>query len=307
MLNEDHKLRAYYDQIIDNAVQDAAYVLSRYSHETPEDSDSNLTSQNIRGIAADTLMDSIYYSFNVYGDSVGMEGVKSHIPILLFLEDDGYVVYALNEYQGPEGYRIINYCWYPKRPYSGGVIDHYIIRYTLSDTVMVYDQTTDLETEGLFSDFSGIIPAFGSRPEFEQRRLTAVSQAIEKDLEYYIGRFNDFSMKMGVTYRFRFPRIEDADWLRALADEGILVFAQGFPVLNGSAYECNAFGGARILKKPTIAGYADQGRMTYCRDTCVHFLDVCQDPGFDVESVTCFTDAREAAKNGYYPCDICRP
>ena len=305
MLNEDHKLRAYYDQVIDNAVQDAAYELSRYKHEAPEN--SNLTFQNIRGIAADTFLDSLYYAFNVYGNPVGMERVKSHIPILLFLENDGYAVYALNEYQGQDGYRIIDYCWYPKRPYSGGLIsDQYIIRYTLTDTVRIYDQTTGQETEGVFSDFSGIIPDFGNRSEFELRRLSAVSQTIEKGMEYFIGRFNDFSLKMGVTYTFRFPRIEDADWIRALTDEGMIVFAQGFPVLTGSAYECNAFGGARILKKPTIVGYADQGRMTYCRDTCAHFLEVSQDPGFDVESVTYFTDAREAAKNGYYPCDICR-
>lgn len=316
LMNEDHKLRAYYDEVMDNAVTDAAYELSQYGREAPED--SGLTAADVRKIVAATFLDSLYYSFNVYGDTTGMERIKGHVPIILFLENDGYVAYALNEYAGDEGYRVIDYCWYPKRPYSGkvadagGAMDRYIVQYTLTDTVTVYDRTTDRETTGTYADLAGLIPDFGSQSKFNVLRLSAVSDSVEKDLEYFIGRFNEFSSKIGVTYSFRFPRIEDADWIRAIADESVFAFAQGFPVPNGGTYECNAFGGARVLRKPTIVGYTytDENnvvRKVYCRDTCESYLEISQQPGFDANGVFYFPDAKDAASNGYFPCEACRP
>lgn len=306
ILQKDQELRAYYDQVVDNAVQDAVMVLTQQRRQMSDE--SGLTLQNTREIAAAHFFDSLYYSFGVYGDKSGMMRVKSCVPIIVFLERDGYVVYALNEYQGPEGYTIMDYCWYPEKAYSSvDASGRYYIRYTLEDAVIIYDVSSDQEMEGLFSDFASIIPQFQTREEFESARLIAVSQAIEKDLAGYIARFNAFSARIGVTYTFRFPRIEDADWIRALTDEGMLAFAQGFPVMTGAPYENNAFGGARILKKPELVGYEYEEKRIYCRDTCEHYLNRSSQPDFRQESLVRFTDAREAASHGYYPCEFCRP
>lgn len=306
MMKEDRKLRAYYDQVLDNAVQDAAHQISRYRGETIEG--SGTTMHGARELAMSVLLDSLYCSFNVYGNPTGMAKIKGRVPVIIFLEADGYVPYALDEYEGPGGYRIVDYCRYPKRAYSGsGASGRYVIRYTLTDDVSVYDVQSGEERRGSYADFSDIISNFSSREGFELERLAAVSRAIEKDLGFFTGQFNEISGKIGVTYTFRFPRIDDADWIRALTDEGILVFAQGFPVITGGVYECNAFGGARVLRRPDIVGYEYQGRKVYCRDACDSFHSAMQDPLFDQIGINYYTDAREAASNGYYPCGECRP
>lgn len=306
MLHKDRELRAYYDQLVDNAVQDAVTVLAQQRRRMSDE--SGLTLQNTREIAVTHLFDALYYAFGVYGNGAGMMRVKGCMPVIVFLERDGFVVYALNEYEGPDGYTIMDYCWYPKKPYSGVSADgRYYVRYTLEDAVIVCDASSGEEMEGLFTDFTAMFPQFQTREGFEAVRLTAVSQAIEKDLASHIARFNGFSARMGVTYKFRFPRIEDADWLRALTDEGMLVFAQGFPVITGAPYENNAFGGARILRRPELVGYAHGGKLVYCRDTCRQYIELSSRPDFNQESLIRFTDARDAASQGYYPCPICRP
>jgi len=306
MLHKDRELRAYYDQLVDNAVQDAVTVLAQQRRRMSDE--SGLTLQNTREIAVTHLFDALYYAFGVYGNGAGMMRVKGCMPVIVFLERDGFVVYALNEYEGPDGYTIMDYCWYPKKPYSGVSADgRYYVRYTLEDAVIVCDASSGEEMEGLFTDFTAMFPQFQTREGFEAVRLAAVSQAIEKDLASHIARFNGFSARMGVTYKFRFPRIEDADWLRALTDEGMLVFAQGFPVITGAPYENNAFGGARILRRPELVGYAHGGKLVYCRDTCRQYIELSSRPDFNQESLIRFTDARDAASQGYYPCPICRP
>jgi hypothetical protein len=307
ILQKDRELRAYYDQVVDNAVQDAVYTLVQYRKQTSGNKDG-MTLQTVREIAAANFFDTLFYSFGVYGDETGMMRVKGCVPAIIFLENDGFVAYALNEYEGPEGYTIIDYCWYPKKPYSDvDSTGRYLISYTLGDDVSVYDAAEDREMEGAFSDFRDIIPNFQTREAFQSARLSAVSRSVERDMASHIARFNSFSSRMGVTHFFRFPRIDDADWIRALTDEGMLVFAQGFPVLTGSYYECNAFGGARILRKSEIVGYEYEGRLIYCRETCENYQRFRSSPDFNEESLVHFTDAREAASNGYYPCSHCRP
>lgn len=306
MLHKDRELRAYYDQLVDNAVQDAVTVLAQQRRRMSDE--SGLTLQNTREIAVTHLFDALYYAFGVYGNGAGMMRVKGCMPVIVFLERDGFVVYALNEYRGPDGHTVMDYCWYPKKPYSSvSAYGRYYIRYTLGDVVTLYDVSTGQEMEGQFPEFSSHIPQFRTREEFEAERLAAVSQAIERDLAGHIARFNGFSARMGVTYTFRFPRIEDADWLRALTDEGMLVFAQGFPVITGAPYENSAFGGARILRRPELVGYEYDGKPIYCRDSCQQYIELSSRPDFNQESLIRFTDARDAASQGYYPCPTCRP
>jgi len=307
VLQKDRELRAYYDQVLDNAVQDAVFILAQHRRQVSAENEG-LTLQDTREIAVGHLLDSLFFSFGVYGDETDMMRVKGCVPVVIFLEHDGYVAYALNQYAGPEGYTVIDYCWYPKKPYTGAFEPSgYFVNYTLDDTVTVYDAANGRETEGPFSDFAAVIPQFRTREGFESARLAAVSRSVEKDLASHIARFNSFSSRMGVTHAFRFPRIEDADWIRALTDEGMLVFAQGFPVLTGNYYESNAFAGARILKRPETVGYEYENKLIYCKKTCEYYRNISTLPGFLHDSLVSFTDARDAASHGYYPCDVCRP
>lgn len=306
-IHEDSKLRVYYDSILDNAVQDAAWTLSSY--QTQMSYDEGFTFENARQATVDTLFDSMYFAFNVYGNTSGMARVNGCMPLVIFLEADGFVPYVLHEYVGAGGYRIIDYSWYPKRHYIGTVLsDRFVVRYTLTDQVYVYDQTNGTETSGSYQDYAAAITQFADAGSFENLRLAAVSSAIEKDINYFIRQLNQLNLKMGIGYSFHFPRIEDADWNRALLDEGLLVFAQGFPVLTGKRYETYALGGARLLRKQPLVGYTYNSIKRYCKETCTYYLNtVSTDPVFDANTLQFYSTREEAASNGYYPCPICKP
>jgi methylphosphotriester-DNA--protein-cysteine methyltransferase len=54
-------------------------------------------------------------------------------------------------------------------------------------------------------------------------------------------------------------------------------------------------------------GYTVDGIKTYCRANCSRYLNASLAPGFDPDAILFFSTAVEAASNGYYPCDVCRP
>lgn len=305
LYHEDEKLRFYYDQILDNAVGDAAFIWAQYQKKADRASDTS--DAGAREVAALTFLDSLYGAFGANGSPSAMARLNACVPILLFFEEEGFSVYALTEYAGSGGHSVITHCWYPICPYTGEIASDLIVRYTLSDRVYVYDRRTQQESIGLYADLSAQIPSFGSREQFELLRQSAVTKSIEKALKSHITRFNALSGKMGITYTFHFPRLDEGDWERALIDEGLLVFAQGLPVVSGGQYEMKAFGGARILRRPNLAGYTRDGILTYCKEECPAFQGALQNPQFEPESLRYFTTPRQAAEAGYYPCPECRP
>ncbi len=138
--------------------------------------------------------------------------------------------------------------------------------------------------------------------------MAAVKNSVEEKIMAYMDYYNQWTLGRSLSVKLEFPSIDDADWKRALTDEGIIVFAQGFPVLSGKSYKHYALGGARIIRKAPLTGYTYQGVLYYCKTDC-EFLQntVASDPGFNQDSMIYFSNAYEAAAEGYFPCPHCRP
>jgi hypothetical protein len=295
---EDQKLRTYYDNIIDNAIQDAAFILSRYGHDR---------SSNARQIASDAFFDSLYYSFNSYTNPTSKARVDACLPILVFLEKEGFFLYALNPYKNVHGQTEIKHTWFPMQHYIGETLSgRFSVRYTLDNSVYVYDQIDNAFSGGNYQEYKDKIPFFNDVQTFENLRIAAIKNSVQKEIMSYMNQYNQWSSGKSLYVSLKFPSIEDSDWKRAIADEGILVFAQGFPVLSGKSYSHYALGGARVIRKAPIAGYSWQGLPYYCRTDCKYYLNtVLTDPSFDKDSIIYFSDAYEAAQNGYFPCLHC--
>ncbi len=307
LAQEDVKLRNYYDTVIDNAVQDAAFLLSQKAEELSYNRSVNIAAA--KDIAVTGFFDSLKYAFNAQGNTVLMARVEACVPVLVLLENEGYSLYGLKDYRTQNGYTEVRHIWFPKQHYIGvPLLSRYSIRYTLEDKVFLYDQLNQAHYEGDYEAFKEQIPFFKDRQGFEDLRLAAVISSVEDDLKAYLEQYNQWAYGRSLSVHFDFPRIDDADWIRALTDEGLLVFAQGFPILQGKHYQHYALGGARIIRKPLLVGYTYDALPHYCRHDCSFYQrEVLKDPVYNDANVIYFSTAYEAAKKGYYPCAYCRP
>lgn len=304
---EDVKLRNYYDSVVDNAVQDAALMLANNGGDVSYRNVADISYSRILSVQA--FFDSLYHSFKAAGNSSAISRVNSCVPVLIYFARDSYSLYALNSYKGAGGQTEIKHCWYPEQHYVGdNLAGRYSVRYTLDDKVFLYNVDDGNYYEGSYYNFSDVIPAFGDRKTFDDLRLTAVKLSVENDIMAYLDDYNKWSFGRSGSIVFNFPRINNSDWKRALTDEGLLVFAQGFPVLTGGRYEHYALGGARVIRKAPLVGYSYKGILYYCRTDCTFYLDtVKKDDLYKENTDVSFSDSTEAAKKGYYPCRHCRP
>jgi hypothetical protein len=295
---EDQKLRIYYDNVIDNAIQDAAFILSRHKHED---------SSTARQMAADAFFDSVYYSFGSYIDPASKARVDACVPVLVFLEKEGFYLYALNPYKNISGQSETRHTWFPIKHYIGGTLSgRFSVRYTLGDEIYVYDRIDMVLLHGDHQDFKDKIAFFNDAQTYENLKIAAVKDSVQREIMRYMNEFNQWASGKSLYVSLKFPSIDDSSWKRALTDEGILVFAQGFPVLSGKSYSHYALGGARVIRKAPVAGYLWQGLLYYCHTDCKYYQNtVITDPSFDENSILYFSDAYEAAQNGYFPCMVC--
>lgn len=306
MVKEDAKLRHFYDEVVDNAIMDAAHILTQYGEGLSYSSETQL--ELARVMAVDTFFDSLCMAFNAGSESEKAR-VKACVPVILFLQNEGFSLYALHSFRNADGQTQVSHVWFPQEHYVGETLyDRYVMRYTLSDMVYVFDCMEQKLYEGTYQEMSGIIPLFNNPRQYEDLKLAAVRKSIEKSLETFMEQYNQWAFQRSLSITFHFPSIDEADWKRALTDEGMLVFAQGFPILMGDRYEHYALGGARIIRKEPLVGYVYQGQRYYCRTDCSFFDTVIGgDAAFSSDSLIYFTNAYEAAGSGYYPCTHCRP
>lgn len=306
LVKEDAKLRSYYDGAVDNAIMDAAHILTQYGEGLSYNSDTGL--EEARVMAVETFFDTLCLAFNA-GSELQKARVEACVPVIIFLQNEGYSLYALHPFKNPQGITQIAHSWFPQEYYVGDtLLNRYVMRYTFEDTVYAFDTVDQKLYQGTYQELSAMIPLLSDKRQFENLRLAAVRKSIEKALESYMEQYNEWAYQRSLSVSFRFPGIDEADWKRALTDEGMLVFAQGFPVLMGKSYEHYALGGARIIRKAPLMGYSYQGQLYYCRTDCAYFdARIRTDPVFLTDSLIHFTSAYEAAGGGYYPCTRCRP
>lgn len=302
---QDQRLRYYYDNAIDNAVQDAAFTLSKSVVNAGYN--GNVDIEEGKKTAAIIFFDSIYYAFNAKGNPASTARINACIPVLIFLENQGFSMYALSPCINEDNQSELKHCWYPVQHYvSESLEGRYIIRYTLENKVYIYDSVDNTEHEGDYWEFSDKISYFSDAQAFETLRISAVKNSVQLKLKDYMNVYNQWATGRNLTVELSFPSIKDSDWIRALADEGLIAFAQGFPTLVGKKYEHYALGGGRVIRKPPLIGYSYNGVLYYCSEDCHYYHNtVIPDPSFDPDCIIYFSDTCSAAKEGYFPCPHC--
>lgn len=304
---QDQRLRYYYDNSIDNAIQDAALILSKNITELGYSNTMKIS--KAKELASQAFFSSIYHAFNAHGNPASMARVEACIPIMIFLENEGFSLYALCPFINDKGERDIKHCWFPMQHYIGEPIqERYFVRYTLGSKVYLYDNVEQIIYQGDYWEYGNMVSLFNDPETFKECHISAVKNSVRYKLKDYMNQHNQWTNNRSLAVQLDFPSIDDSDWLRALTDESILVFAQGLPVLKEKKYQHYALGGARVIRKKPIIGYMYHGILYYCHTDCNYFQNtVMIDQDFSEDNIIYFSDTFEAAKSGYFACNHCNP
>jgi hypothetical protein len=289
------ELTRMYDGAIHAAVQDAAFTL--YTNEYQQYEAGYKSSKRFRANkerALEQFRETLFINFDVSGDDIGQQVLLGYIPVIAVLDYDGYWIHAYGEIRNSDDELESKLLWHAKKPYAYADTPGNSVSFTLDDHVYAFDAATGRWYEGKRERVNEAvgqrIPILVNADQFEQVRRTTIVNSIQADLAYYINLHNTHARKLGITYTFTLPLIEQEDWNNTIDDIGFIAFIQGLPK-GGHYYNNYALGGGRLVKRPVVYGAIRDGIRIYYRSRC----------GEQRTIVETFASEKEAAAQGYFP------
>lgn len=280
-----------YDKALDSAVDDGVIGLMEL------DSRRNLLLN--KDTAVIQFYESLFANFGVIGNKRLENRLKGYIPIILVTDADGFYIYYSDTYLS-NGEKLLRERWSEKIPYFHED-DRLIYHFTLGPYITIYEKRSNLIYEGDYHDLRASFP--GSILEddelFDITRRSAIINAIENKMNFYINRYNQIAGQFGITYQFWLPGIDKTDWYRTIDDISLLVIFQGYPytAAGSDTYNRYSLGGARIKKSRTYYITEENGRKYYHRSNCTHI---------NGQGLPYYTK-EECALEGAFPCPDCNP
>lgn len=282
-----------YNQAIDNSVDDGVMDLVEV------DSKRNIVLNKEK--AVEQFFVSLYANFGITADEVMQRKLREHIPIILVTDFDGFYIYYMESYKTVDNV-ILSSRWSEKYPYTYEDYN-FVYKFTFGDTVTLYDRAAEEIIYGNYKELGEKYTesVMAKEDTFDKIRRTAIIQELEKQMNYYINRYNTISYQFGITYQFWLPNIDKADWYRTIDDISIFVIFQNYPYYTGSldTYNRYSFGGARITKSTKYYILEVEGIRYYHKDNCAYI-------GRNKPDTAYFTKEESAGK-GAFPCTVCKP
>lgn len=295
-------------QSLDTATSDAINYLARTG--------SYGTNTVNRAEVLKTFYTSLYTSMGIISDNRAKEEVELYIPVILLCDMDGYYAYYYDEYKTDDGSTYSKRKWSEKMPYY--YEDNYFVyRFTLSDVVTLYDvhhllgspkdvlemDYHELQTEDSYKSFRN---SHGdcimlNKEKYQLAKTNAITNQLEKVMQYYTNKYNSIAKNNGITYNFSFPSKEQGEWAQYINRINLIVVFQGYPYGVDHNYQFNkvASAGADVIKKEVY--YVEKKGWFYLahRAGC---------PKLE-ESTTVLEETFESLKDcaaiGAYCCDEC--
>lgn len=318
---------AVYENVKMNRVLDAAV----------EDATDSMFSRGLSDKAAldiekgyESFIHTLYKNFQMVDDELSRRTVEGYIPCLVAIDYDGYYIMKHMEYSKWDSYNNvteIKMVWMPKQAYSYSD-ERYIYSLTLGNEVTAYDKNTQKIYKDTADNFiaSGTLP--GSKllsddpyttenelQDFDTRRRNAIVESLQKDVADTINNHNNIAKYYGITYYFSLPTVEHNEWLKTIDDAGFLAFFQGMPMGRSGEY-ANVFtlGGTRIFKTSKYYLDVDGTHDDKHAGGLIRFYHTTEDCSYlkpdpitarPVEGYPTRDQAKDCAKEGYFPCEHC--
>ncbi|MFM9280872.1 hypothetical protein [Paenibacillus jiagnxiensis] len=284
-----------YDGALRAAVQDAAFALQLNENQNLEGSYGS--TKRIRAnkeLAVEAFYETLFNNVGIRDDVIAQGVLKTYIPVLAVIDYDGLWIYTNETISNVNGENESRQVWKVKKPFAFSDEQGNSLSFTLDDYVYAYDAATQEWFEGRREEVSILtdhrIPLLEDPDTFDQVRRTTIISVVQGSLEHSINSYNEYARRLGITYTFTLPRVEQEEWNNTINDVGVLSFIQGVPV-GLHTYNNYALGGSRLVKRAVIYGYLRQGVKVYFRES----------DHFGGEIIEKFSSEREAAEAGYFP------
>lgn len=222
-------------------------------------------------------------------------GVLQYVPVCAVIDYDGFWIYYPKTVVENGVYKVIR-VWSEKYPYSwssNGVT----YTFTLGDDVTVFTSTGVYE--GTREDLieQGVTSITSDEEQFNLIKANAIVTLLKQEFQAKINAANRVANRVGITYKFSLPTMEDSQWIRAISDVSFIVLFQGFEYGDGAIYNQCSFGGARITKSRKYYVQTVDGIKYYHRQGCSYLTDTSE----------AYDGKKECAEHGAHPCPYCKP
>lgn len=263
--------------------------------------------------AAEQFFYTLTSALGLLDDPYQQEMISLYIPVIAIITNDGFYILYNEEYDNSNGKKGIKKQWTELIPYSYED-DNFVYRFTLGDTVSLYDKNKLLRSETLLvtldyheinnnTEYNLVSETDPDNimlddVKFKTVKSMKIISKIEEYLTYYTNLNNYIAKHYGVTYNFNMPSVDNSEWIRSINSISMITLFQGYPYNNGREYY-NQFvvSGASIKKTHIFYIVPEDYYFVYHRADCDNFIR-------ESEIKTCYS-IEECAKEGAFGCENC--
>lgn len=239
LLQKMEDLNIWYDNAIDNAVEDAMEGMVE------------LDNGEILTINKEEILERFFLGLSInLGISEGdnaREQLECYFPVITMMLEDGFYSWEVNEIQECKEFsEKIPYCF---------ETDNYRIYFTFHDVVTYYNKSTKTERKGVYQKIREIYPVKELSDEnFDEIRRRTIISIITDTINNQLKKHNTFAAAHGIFYYFSLPVIDMEEWYRTIDDVTFLCIFQGYPyaIPQLGTFNKVVLSGARIHKEENV-------------------------------------------------------
>lgn len=298
-------IKARYNEIMFNATEDATMALFEPDSEATEDKLSagydkktielnpNLNKSLTR------FYDTLYANMGIEDDLMGQDAFKMYTPVKMVVAYDGFYINSWQEvFNASTGKIETLEIWSLKNPYIYYDSQYkLVLNLTLDDKAFVFNTVTGVWEEGrrqeLYVKYPGKVFSISN---FDNLRQQTIIEALQKELTCLTVKYNNIAKMQGISYHYNIPIIDDDSWNNTIQDVCFIAFLQGAPI-GMESYNTFGSGGSRIKAATKYYGNIINGVNTYHSENCPLLTS----------KYILFDSQADAASQGYYPCEKCKP
>lgn len=286
-------LQKRYDVILEKAVHDGAAAMLNDYLKRGEGLDETLKVNPMQGI--DQFLETLSLNMNRESKSQ-KEELLLYIPCIIVIDYDGFYTYGAVSATNSSGQQVTTHVLKPKTLFSYR-INNQILTFHINGDVVIYDSVKQEQLLYTFEEAQHL-PELAAFP-LSEIKAKVIADTLERALNQQVNTHNTLAHQNGIAYTFYIPQIDESELQNAFSDVGIIAFFQGMPLGGSERLNLYALGGSRIFKRSYYEGFVRNGVRVVCRSNCIE--------NNGIEPLVVFHTTREAAKEGYFPCQTCKP
>ncbi|WP_150131506.1 hypothetical protein [Paenibacillus sp. BIHB 4019] len=276
------------------AVDDTGAYLSRLES---QQTTVSVRYQQEKQLDLDQEMINVFYEnlalkFGIENNAVAIQNLKLHIPALVMIRYNGYVMVTLDDTASYEGGQELTSVFWPARSFLYQLRNGNTIYFTMDNNALVYDKGQNRFYQGDYESLSvqtNLAPLL-TIEQFKEIRQSTITSLIEQDMATAINRHMEIAKRLGLSVQFTLPKGIDQ---QSIKDMGFMAFIQGYPLPGGERLDAYSFAGSAVVqRKPWVGTIASSGKHNAYPEQCV--------PSTGITVIETIYDTEEAVRKGYF-------